>query len=90
MRAGAVDGSFAHPLTLEFFLSKKQKIISGYLAIGFLFAIYGWLFGPSSYKGFFYNIGIGLVWPTVIFPSLGPVLGGIVIVLFVAIILVLG
>lgn len=54
-----------------------------YLVVGLLFAIYGNFWGDYDYKGFAYNLGRGLVWPTIIFPSLGKVIGGIIIIAFV-------
>jgi integral membrane sensor domain MASE1 len=71
-------------------MSTKQKIISLYFFIAFLFALYGWLFGHLSYRGFAYNLGVGLVWPATIFPAFGAFLGTVIIVLFVITICVLG
>lgn len=48
--------------------------------IGLLFAIYGNFFGDYDYKGFAYNFGRGLMWPTIIFPALGKFIGGVLIV----------
>jgi phosphate/sulfate permease len=64
-------------------VSTKQKLISAYFGIGFLVAMYESMFGPDSMRGFAYNLGKGIVWPAVVFPSLGYLIGGIVIVLFV-------
>lgn len=70
-------------------MSKKSKIISVYLAIGVVFALYGWLFGDNSYKSFAYNLGMGLVWPVMIFPALGQVMGVVILVAFIALLTVL-
>lgn len=67
-------------------MSKKAKIISVYLAIGVLFALYGWLFGDNSYKSLAYNLGTGIVWPIMLFPGLGKILGAGILVLFVALV----
>jgi len=67
-------------------MSKKAKIISVYLAIGVLFALYGWLFGDNSYKSFAYNLGTGIFWPLVMFPGLGKLIGAGILVLFVALV----
>jgi hypothetical protein len=67
-------------------MSKKAKIISVYLAIGALFALYAWMFGANSYKGFAYHLGSGLVWPIMLFPGLGKLIGAGILVLFVALV----
>ena len=64
-------------------MNTKQKIIISYCSIALLFALYGWLFGAEKYRGFFYNAGKALVWPTIIFPSLGAFIGGIIMVLVI-------
>lgn len=69
-------------------MSVKQKIINAYLVAWLLFALYGWLFGPNSYRGFMYNLGRGLLWPVMIFPELGKALSGLVILIFVIAVLV--
>jgi hypothetical protein len=61
----------------------KQKIFAAYLAFGFLFAIYGWVWGDTAHKSLFYNLGIGIVWPAAMFPGLGKAIGGLIIVAFV-------
>jgi hypothetical protein len=53
-------------------------VISGYLVIGFFFAIYQHFWGQYNYKPFTYNLGQGLVWPAVMFP-VGKIVGGILI-----------
>lgn len=64
-------------------MSTKQKIITAYFSIALLFAFYGWLFGDDKYRGFAYNAGKALVWPTIIFPSLGAFIGGIIMVVVI-------
>ncbi|HCK29492.1 MAG TPA: hypothetical protein DIT34_08650 [Acinetobacter ursingii] len=61
----------------------KSWVISGYLAIGFFFAIYQHFWGQHNYKSFAYNIGQGLVWPAVMFPTVGKIIGGILILCLV-------
>ena len=36
------------------------------------------IWGRYAYKGFFYNLGQGLIWPAVVFPSLGKMIGGLI------------
>jgi hypothetical protein len=55
-----------------------------YLIIAVITAIYGNIWGEMHHKGFFYNLGRGLIWPTIIFPALGKAIGTIVILAFVA------
>lgn len=64
-------------------MSIKNKIINTYFVVGLLFALYGWLFGSTSYKSFAYNLGRGLVWPLMIFPELGKAIGGIIILVVI-------
>ncbi|MHA6163470.1 hypothetical protein [Pseudomonas sichuanensis] len=61
-------------------MSLKGKLISGYLLIGLVYALYSWLFGYYSHFSFAYNLGRGLVWPGAMFPAFGAWLGGIVMV----------
>ncbi|MDN0076079.1 hypothetical protein QU481_14410 [Crenobacter sp. SG2303] len=67
----------------------KNKIIVAYVGFGILYALYAWIFGDTAHKSFAYNLGQGLVWPAVMFPSLGKIMGAIIIVAFVAVITVL-
>jgi formate/nitrite transporter FocA (FNT family) len=53
-----------------------------------MFGLYGWLFGESNYRGFFFNIGRGFVWPTIIFPALGQIIGGIILVVVIIAVLI--
>ena len=55
---------------------KASYLIWAYLAVGLLYAIFGGVDG----KPFSYNLGRGLIWPAVMFPSFGKFLGGLVIV----------
>jgi hypothetical protein len=41
-------------------------------------AIYFDIWGRYAYKGFFYNLGQGLIWPAVVFPSVGKMIGGLI------------
>lgn len=61
----------------------KVKIIVTYLVIGLFVALYTWLFGDTAHKSFMYNLGGGLVWPAVMFPSLGKVIGGLILAGFI-------
>ena len=70
-------------------MSLKQILISGYLGISLLFALYGWLLGPFSHKGLAYNLGRAIFWPTIMFPSLGGVLTAVILVGVIAVILLL-
>lgn len=60
-------------------MKTSHIIITVYVVIAILFGIYGSLFGDYDYRGFMYNLGRGLVWPTIIFPSLGKIIGGIIL-----------
>lgn len=62
----------------------KAVLIGGYLVISFFYAIYQHFWGLASYKGFAYNFGQGLAWPFYMFPTLGKIVGGILVLLFIA------
>ncbi|CAE6768316.1 hypothetical protein [Paraburkholderia domus] len=64
-------------------MSIRRKLIGAYLGIAVLFGLYGSMFGLYSYRGFMYNLGRGLVWPTILFPAVGHLIGGLIIVGFV-------
>lgn len=57
----------------------KKILILFYVAMIVIFAIYGANWGDYAYKGFAYNLGMALVWPAVIFPSIGKAIGTMVI-----------
>lgn len=61
----------------------KDVAVSFYVLIAIGYTVWAWLWGPHSYRGFFYNFGQGLVWPFVMFPTLGKIVGGILIVAIV-------
>lgn len=62
----------------------KAWFFGSYFAIGLLCTIYLNFWGKESYKSIAYHIGQGLIWPAVIFPSVGKSIGGIIILLFIA------
>lgn len=57
----------------------KATLIGIYAVIGFLFAVYQHFWGQYNYKSFAYNIGQGIVWPAVMFPSVGKFIGGVIL-----------
>ena len=61
----------------------RYILIISYFFIGLLFAVYGYHFGEYAYRGFAYNLGMGIVWPAVLFPSFGRAIGGFIMVSFV-------
>ena len=66
--------------------SIKAWVIGGYFIIGFFFTVYQNFWGQYSYKSFAYHIGRGIVWPAVMFPSVGKFIGGIIILIIIALI----
>ncbi len=57
----------------------KAWMVGIYAMIGFFFAIYQHFWGYYNYKSFAYNIGQGIFWPAVMFPSVGKLIGGLLI-----------
>ena len=56
------------------------RIIAGvYICLIFVFAIYGNWWGDFAYKGFAFNLGRSILWPTIIFPSIGNAIGVVVL-----------
>jgi hypothetical protein len=69
-------------------MNKKHIAIYIYLGIGVMFALYQNFFGATAGRGFMYNLGRSLIWPAVMFPSVGQLIGGVVLVVVVAAILI--
>ncbi|MCT9980290.1 hypothetical protein M2R48_18335 [Acinetobacter sp. I-MWF] len=63
--------------------SIKSWLIRAYFIIGLLFAIYQNFWGQQSYKSFAYHLGQCIVWPALMFPSVGKFIGGILILLII-------
>lgn len=61
-----------------------KKAIAAYGILVVPFTLYGWWFGEFGYKGFAYNFGRAIIWPVMLFPSLGPIIGGMVILAVIA------
>lgn len=57
-----------------------KYLIGLYSLIIVPFALYGTFWGEYAYKGFAYNLGRSVLWPTIVFPVLGQILGAIVLV----------
>lgn len=62
----------------------RHKLLLGYAVIGVLYALYAYFFGATSHRGFFYNLGQGLVWPAAMFPAFGRYIGGLIWVFLIA------
>ena len=67
----------------------KHKLILAYVVIAALYAIYEHFFGPHAGLSWGRCIGHGLVWPAVLIPGLGALIGGVLIVAFVVALMVL-
>lgn len=57
-----------------------KGLVGLYLFIAFIVAVYGNWWGDYAFRGFAWNFGRALVWPVIMFPSLGQIIGGIVLV----------
>ena len=66
--------------------SIKSWLISGYFIIGLLYTLYQSFWGQYSYKSFGYHLGQGVIWPAVMFPSVGKFIGGMIILIIIGII----
>ena len=61
----------------------KSWLIGCYCSIGLLFAVYQHFWGHQSYKSFAYHLGQGVIWPAVMFPSVGKFIGAILLLLII-------
>ncbi len=57
-----------------------RVLITIYALLVIAFAIYGNWWGDFAYRGFAHNLGRALIWPTIIFPGLGKIVGAILII----------
>lgn len=64
-------------------MSIKGILASLYIFLAVATTLYGSIWGDYNYRGFAYNLGRGLVWPCVWFPTLGTIVGGIITLLVV-------
>lgn len=55
-----------------------------YFMLAIATTIYGSIWGDFNYKGLAYNIGRGLVWPFIWFPTLGAIVGSLLLFGFIA------
>ena len=62
----------------------KSTIFSIYILLAVGTAVYGSIWGDFNYKGVAYNIGRALVWPFIWFPTLGAIVGGILLLILIA------
>ena len=70
-------------------MTTRSKIISGYFGIALVFAVYLANWGDSAYRGFAYNLGAAIFWPITMFPGLGKIIGGIIMIIVVVLVLML-
>lgn len=52
-----------------------------YTIVGFIYLIYLEFWGPTPYQSFAWHLGQSLLWPFAMFPTLGKIIGGIIIVI---------
>lgn len=67
-------------------LQVKQVLIGLYALIGVVFALYKH-FGTYDTHGFAYHLGQGVIWPAVMFPSIGKAIGGVIMLVVIGAIL---
>ena len=60
-----------------------RLVVVIYVLLIIAFAIYGNWWGDYAYKGFAYNFGRALIWPIIMFPGRGKVIGGILLLFVV-------
>lgn len=64
------------------------RVVAGlYALLIVVFAVYGNWWGDYAYKGFAYNLGRSLFWPVIIFPGLGKIIGGVVLLAVIVFVL---
>lgn len=62
-------------------------LIAGYFLVALLYGVYAHFWGPEPFRSFAFHLGQGLVWPAAMFPALGKVIAGIVILIFIAVVM---
>jgi hypothetical protein len=74
------SSTFSFAITI---MKLSHKLLLGYLFIGLLFAVHERVFGMQPAPSWGTCFGHGLVWPAVLVPGLGKLIGGVLIVAFV-------
>lgn len=69
----------------EIVMKIGRILFAGYFLVGLLYAVYAHFWGPEPFRSFAFHLGQGVLWPVLVFPSLGPVIAGIVVLIFVAV-----
>ena len=64
-------------------LTTKEMLIVAYLVIAAGFTVWNVFFGPDRHRSFAYNLGSSIVWPFQLFPILGQIVGGTLLVIFI-------
>lgn len=64
-----------------------RVLIAGYFLVALLYAVYAHFWGPEPFRSFAFHLGQGVLWPVAMFPSLGPIVAGIVVLIFVVVLL---
>ena len=54
-----------------------------YVALIVVFALYGTMWGDYAFRGFGYNLGRAIIWPAILFPSIGKAVGAMVQLAFI-------
>lgn len=68
-----------------------MRHLMGLYAVTVLIATFCFKFwGQFAYKGFFANLGRGLIWPAIVFPSVGKVLGALLLIVVIGGVLAFG
>lgn len=67
-----------------------QIVAAVYVVLGLLTAIYLNFWGEHSYRGFAYQLGQGLFWPAIWFPSFGKIITGILILMVICAVMLFG
>jgi hypothetical protein len=65
----------------------KRVVLGLYALCVVVFAIYGNWWGTFAYKGFAYNLGRALIWPAIILPGVGKIIGVAILIAFILFVL---
>jgi hypothetical protein len=58
---------------------RMKYLIGLYTLLIVPFCVYGYFWGEYAYKGFAYNLGRAFIWPAIVFPVIGQILGVMVL-----------
>lgn len=57
-----------------------RLFVTLYVILIVVFAIYGTWWGDYAFKGIWFNLGRAVIWPAILLPSFGKLIGALVLI----------